>query len=49
MTQCLHCHEWSPHEHWYHYPPDALIRTDEYIGAPATNCTQNAEKWQVHE
>jgi hypothetical protein len=19
-TVCLRCHQWSPHEHWYHYP-----------------------------
>jgi hypothetical protein len=22
QTQCLECHEWSPHEAWYHYPPE---------------------------
>jgi hypothetical protein len=21
-TQCLACAEWSPHEDWYHYPPE---------------------------
>ena len=21
QTQCLACHEWSPHEDWYHHPP----------------------------
>lgn len=28
-TQCLECGEWSPHEAWYHYPPEAKSHETE--------------------
>lgn len=37
-TQCLACHQWSPHADWYHdLPPVDLERLEDEANVPAVS------------